>query len=148
MLNPFYPLLNGAGLSARTVAQSQILLPYPQFTGMAATTNQGYSWYHGWQSRIKRRFSDSFMFQFSYTFSKLTEANSYRNAGDAMRYRTISANDRPRHIGLMAIYELPFGRGHALLSGVAVPVREAVSGWERSAVWNVWRYQFGIKAIF
>jgi hypothetical protein len=136
--NPFYPLLNGTGLSARTVAQSQLLLPFPQFTGMTTTTNQGYSWYHGWQSRIERRFGNGFMFQFSYTFSKLMEANSYLNAGDAMPYRSISPNDRPHHIGLMAIYELPFGRGKTLLSGLAAPVRAAVSGWKVSAVWNVW----------
>jgi hypothetical protein len=136
--NPFYPSLAGTSLSARTVAQTQLLLPYPQFTGMTTTTNQGYSWYHGWQSRIERRFANGFQFQLSYTFSKLMEATSYLNGGDSMPYRSISANDRPHHIGLMAIYELPFGKGKPFLAGAARPVREMVGGWKLSAVWNVW----------
>ncbi|MCL5746627.1 MAG: TonB-dependent receptor, partial [Acidobacteria bacterium] len=58
--NPFYPLLPGTGLSAATVNRSQLLLPYPQFTGVSVTQPVGYSWYHSLQATLERRFSKGF----------------------------------------------------------------------------------------
>ena len=39
--NPFYPLLPGTSLSGTTVARSQLLVAYPQFTGVSVDVNQG-----------------------------------------------------------------------------------------------------------
>ncbi len=136
--NPFYPLLPGTSLSGVNVATQQLLLPNPQFVSMTTTTSQGYSWYHGWQTRIERRFADGFMVQVSYTFSKLMDAINYLNAADPAPYRSISANDRPHHVGLMGIYELPFGRGRAFGADAARPVRHVISGWQLGAVFNLW----------
>ncbi len=136
--NPFYPLLSGTSLAAMNLGTSQLLLPYPQFTSMTTTTSQGYSWYHGWQSRIERRFAQGFMLQLSYTFSKLMDAITYLNAADPVPYRSISANDRPHHIGLMAIYELPFGKGRALFGSAPRAVNQVVGGWQLSAMYNLW----------
>ncbi|HCC58875.1 MAG TPA: hypothetical protein DEQ47_16765 [Solibacterales bacterium] len=136
--NPFYPLLPGTALAGRTVSVSQLLLPFPQFTNMSSTTNQGYSWYHSLQAMVERRFANGFSFQLSYTFSKQMDAIYYLNAGDAMPYRSISAGDRPHHVGIAAIYELPFGKGKALLSNAPTPVRQIVGGWQLGAVVNSW----------
>ena len=136
--NPFYPLLPGTSLGTQTVAVSQLLLPFPQFTGMTATTNQGYSWYHSLQAMIERRFASGFSFQFSYTFAKQMDAITYLNAGDPMPYRSISANDRPHHIGAAALYELPFGKGKALLANAPSPLRQVAGGWELGFVVNKW----------
>jgi hypothetical protein len=136
--NPFYPLLAGTSLAGRTVAINQLLLPYPQFTGMTTTTNQGYTWYHSVQARAERRFAAGFSAQVSYTFAKQMEAMSYLNPDDALPYRTISANDRPHHVGLTALYELPFGHRKALLANAPKPLRGIVSGWQISAIMNAW----------
>jgi len=42
--NPFYPLLPGTGLSAKTTTVSQLLKSFPEFTGLNINDNQGYSW--------------------------------------------------------------------------------------------------------
>ncbi|MEO7143119.1 MAG: TonB-dependent receptor, partial [Bryobacteraceae bacterium] len=136
--NPFYPLLPGTGLAAQTVSVAQLLLPFPQFTNMTSTTSQGYSWYHSVQALVERRFANGFSFQISYTFSKQMDAINYLNPADPLPYRSISANDRPHHVGLAAIYELPFGKGRALLSGAPTPVRRIVSGWQLGTVINSW----------
>lgn len=136
--NPFAGLLTGTSLSTANVATSQLLLPYPQFTTVTTTNNQGYSWYHSWQTRLERRFQDGFTFQLSYTLSKMMEATTYLNGADTAPYRTIAPNDRPHHIGLMGIYELPVGKGKVLLAGSPRPVRQLVSGWQIGAVFNLW----------
>src|SRR3954447_13570408 len=52
--NPFYPLLPGTNLSGTTVSRSQLLRPYPQFTGVMLDTSQGYSYYHSMQARYEK----------------------------------------------------------------------------------------------
>jgi hypothetical protein len=136
--NPFYPLLPGTGLAGQTVSVAQLLLPFPQFTSMTSTTSQGYSWYHSLQAQVERRFANGFNFQFSYTFSKQMDALNYLNPGDSMPYRSISSGDRPHHIGVAALYELPFGAGRAFLNNAPTPVRQIVGGWQLGLVVNSW----------
>jgi hypothetical protein len=136
--NPFYPLLSGSSLAGKTVSVSQLLVPFPNFVSMGTTTNQGYSWYHGLQTRVERRFANSFTFQLSYTFSKLMDATSYLNAGDPMPYRSISLNDRPHHVGITALYELPFGSKQRFLATSPRAFRQVVSGWQLGIVFNQW----------
>ena len=138
--NPFYPLLPGttANLIGPTAPVSQLLLPFPQFAAMTSTTSQGYSWYHSLQVLADRRFARGLSLQGSYTFAKQMDAITFLNTGDPMPYRTISGNDRPHRIGVTAIYELPFGRGKALLRSGATPLRQIVSGWQAAFVLMTW----------
>ena len=66
--NPFYPLLPGTSLSGTTVARSQLLLPFPQFTGVSAYTNQGYSFYNSMQVRYEKRFKSGLTATASYSW--------------------------------------------------------------------------------
>jgi hypothetical protein len=136
--NPFYPLLPGTSLSGTTVALAQLLAPFPQFTGMTSTASQGNSWYHSLQALIERRFANGFSFRFTYTFSKEMDAIAYLNAGDTAPYSGISPNDRPHHIGVTGLYELPFGKGKPLLANAPSPLRQMVGGWELAFVVNRW----------
>jgi hypothetical protein len=55
--NPFYPLLPRTNLAATTVARSQLLKPDPQFSGVTAIMNSGFSWYHAFQMHAEKRLS-------------------------------------------------------------------------------------------
>ena len=74
-------------LSGTKVARSQLLRPYPQFTGITADDNQGYSWYHSLQTRFEKRFSKGYTLNLSWTWSKFMEATSYLNETDPMPER-------------------------------------------------------------
>src|SRR5262249_47687840 len=63
--NPFYPLLPRTNLASTTVALSQLLKPYPQFTGLTASMNSGFSWYHALQMRTEKRLSSGLSAQYS-----------------------------------------------------------------------------------
>jgi len=60
--SPFYPLLPGTGLAGTTVSRSQLLMPYPHFTGLSDYHYIGFSWYHSLQIKAERRFSAGYTF--------------------------------------------------------------------------------------
>jgi hypothetical protein len=122
--NPFNGLLPGTSLGASTtVSRTQLLIPYPQFSGgVSFDTQQGYSTYHSLQMTAERRMAQGFTVQGAYTFSKAMEASSFLNAADETPTRIIASVDRPHYLALSAIYELPIGRGRKLLSNISPPL--------------------------
>ena len=134
--NPFYPLLPGTNLSSLTVARSQLLLPYPEFTGVSTTLPQGYSYYHSLQVLTERRFTNGFTVQFNWVWSKFMEATSFQNASDPVPSKVISDLDRTHILHGSGIYELPFGHGKPFLSSAHGFVRQLVEGWQVQAMWQ------------
>src|SRR5438067_3211891 len=109
--NPFYPLLPGSNLSGTMVARSQLLMPYPQFVSVTADTNQGFSWYHSMQARVEKRLAAGLTSSVSWTWSKLMEARTFLNGADRLLEKVISDQDRSQRIVVIAIDELPLGKG-------------------------------------
>jgi hypothetical protein len=132
--NPFYPLLPATNLSGTTVSRSQLLLAYPQFTGVSSDTNQSYSWYHSMQTRYEKRFAAGFSSTVSWTWSKLMEARSYLNAGDPMPQELISDQDRTHRLVVTGIYELPLGKGKRFGRSWHGFGSTLVSGWQVSGI--------------
>ncbi|MCC7497835.1 MAG: TonB-dependent receptor [Bryobacterales bacterium] len=146
--NPFYPLVPGGSLASSSIPIARLLYPYPQFSGMTTTTNQGYSWFHAIEIRAERRFARGFTLQASYTHSKLMEAvaqyprsSSYLNWDDSMPYRSIGTSDRPHNFSASGIYELPFGTGRRFGATAPSALRAIISGWQGSALWQVYSGQ-------
>jgi Carboxypeptidase regulatory-like domain/TonB dependent receptor len=127
--NPFFPL-PGSNIAGTTVARSQLLRPYPQFTGITGDDPQGYSWYHSLQVVGERRFRQGYTFQANYTWSKMMEATGYLNGGDAMPEKVISDLDRTHRFSLSGIYELPFGKGKKYLAAAHPALRHVAGGWQ------------------
>ena len=128
--NPFYPLLPRTSLGNVNTSRGQLVKPYPQFTGISAEGNQGYSWYHSLQTRVERRFDQGLTVNVSWTWSKLMEALGYLNAFDVMPERVISDQDRTHRITVSGIYELPFGAGKALGRGARGIPGKLAGGWQ------------------
>jgi hypothetical protein len=137
--NPFVGLLPAGATStftASTIALERLLRPYPQFDSIYSTSYDGYSWYHGLQLRLERRFSQGFTLMANYTFSKFMQATELLNPSDPSPTRTISDQDFPHRLALSGIYDLPLGRGHHYLSAVNPVVSRIVGGWRLSGVWS------------
>lgn len=138
VLNPFFglPEFNGTGLQVRNVARQQLLRPYPHYSGISLTTNDGFAWYHSLQVRVERRLSSGFTVQGSYTWSKNMEAVDYLNAADLYPHRVVSSLDQTHVWAMSSVYELPFGRGKRLLSSSRW-LDLAVGGWSLQGTWQV-----------
>jgi hypothetical protein len=133
--NPFAGLLPGTALNGSTIARSQLLRPFPQYTGVTMRDFQGYSWYNSLQVRSERRFSNGFTALLAYTWSKTMEATQYLNAGDLFPHRVISPIDRTHSLTASGIFELPFGRGRAIGSSAGPVAHRIIGGWQVGAVW-------------
>ena len=136
MSNPFYPLLPGTSLATSTVALSQLLLPYPQFTGLTIVTNAGFNWYHSLQTQVQRRMAKGFTIMGSWTWSKDMEAIQFLNAGDLRPSRVISPNDRTNRVAINGIYELPFGPGRTFGAGHTGLVGRLIGGWQIESIYQ------------
>jgi len=136
--NPFFglPEFAGSGLTGRTVGRSQLLRPYPHFTGLSTTLDGGSSWYHSLQVRAEKRLSKGYTVQASYTWSKFMEAIERLNPTDPLPHHVISPQDRPHRIVASGIYEFPVGRGRRWLSGAKGFVDRVLGGWSVQGIYQ------------
>ena len=110
--NPFAGLLPGTNINGSTVAVSQLLLTYPQFTGLTEqNVTEGDSSFNSVYFRVEKRMSHGLSVTANYSFSKLIESMQYLNPGDTSLYRMISPYDHKQHLAMGGTYELPIGTG-------------------------------------
>jgi hypothetical protein len=129
--NPFSGLLPGTSINSSTVPLQQLLLPFPEFTGLSEQNIPvGKVWYNSLQVSAQKRYSQGFSITGSYTFSKNLQALSYLNAQDAAPARTIVPFDRTHVFTAAPTYELPFGPGRRFLSATHGVVSRLVGGWQ------------------
>jgi hypothetical protein len=134
--NPFYPLLPKTNLAGTTVPRSQLLRPYPHFSGVSSNQNIGYSWYHSLQVRFDKRFSKGLSSSLSYTWSKTMEALGFLNGSDARLEEVISSQDRTHRLAVTWLYELPVGRGKYLAGPSNRVITTLISGWQVQGIYT------------
>jgi hypothetical protein len=127
---------------AGTIAQ--MLAPYPQYQGGIGDTydNVANSNYNAAQVVLKQRMSNGLQFMFNYTFSaEIDDNGTFRDGYLNPRVeRSRGIIDEPSIINGTAIYQLPFGSGHALGNGNGWQ-REVTGGWQVSGIYT---YNSGI----
>jgi len=135
--NPMAGLLGITGLSGATIARSQILLPFPQFTAVNSERDDGSTRYQGIEIRASHRFQSGYTLNASYSHSSLRERLSQLNSTDASPEDRVSTEDRPNRFTVNAIWELPFGKGrkfgrewHGFVDGF-------LGGWQLNGVYVI-----------
>jgi hypothetical protein len=139
-------------LSSPTVQEFQLQLPFPQFTGVATeprlTAN---SIYHGLQLLAEKRYSNGLQFLVTYTWSKsiddssqaddnVTWLGSFSSLQDPNKpwlERSLSTFDIPHVVQFSYTYDLPFGRGRALLGNMPRALEFLVGGWKTNGIWRI-----------
>ena len=136
LVNPFFGLIPGTSLGdSQTTNRAQLLKPFPHFQNVTRQVNQGYSWYHGLETRIEKRFSRGHTYVVAYTWSKNMDATSYLNPGDPFPHRSIAQIDRTHIFNITSIWELPFGTGRRFGAAAPSGLRQVISGWNVSSIW-------------
>jgi hypothetical protein len=125
--------------------------PLSQYGRTADTLQlQGYldSHYNALQATLDRRFTKSLYIKAAYTYSKAIDMNSDESWGGALWMAPIFAGpgyvqhnrgmadfDHRQIFRLAHVWELPFGKGHALASGNPVS-RAVLGGWQVNGIWD------------
>jgi hypothetical protein len=133
--NPFLGVITNptSALALPTIAVSQLLRPFPHFTGFTESTlPYGRAHYDSLQINVGRRMSHGLQFGAGYTASKFLESTSWLNPNDAKPEKVISDSDRPQRFVIYGIYELPFGRNKKFFTNAHRIVDFAFGGWQLS----------------
>lgn len=131
--NPFFGILpvNTARGAQAAIQRRDLLLPYPQFTGLTeGALSMGESWYNSFQMKVEQRFQHGISVLASYTASKTMQATEFLNPQDPSPSRELFDFDVPQRFVVAGTYSLPFGRGRKFASqGI---VSYLAGGWEFS----------------
>jgi hypothetical protein len=142
--NPFAGLLPGTNLSGSTVSFSQLVLPFPQYTGTTPinmqAVNAGSSYFHALQTRFEKRFSAGLQFLSNFQWSRTMAHDRYMNPGFGPLEKRPADIDRPFRFVTSLSYDLPFGRGKHFLgspSGFGAAVLDRIiGGWNVNAIYS------------
>lgn len=146
--NPFYGIVKAGPLSLPTVQYGQLLLPYPQYTGVYSATTAAFDTvYHALQSRVQKRFSSGGTLLVSFEYAKnignadtMTGYSEYYQPGEIQDYynlrgeRSELSYDAPFRGVAAYVMLLPLGKGKKFLTGATGVLDKIVSGWGISGI--------------
>lgn len=146
--NPFLGIITNptSALSQPRVAYSQLLRAYPQYTGINAFRKpQANSIYHAFGLGVTKRYSHGLNLQFSFTAGKLIDdasqtvtflgaAGAKQDFFNRQAERSISAQDISQRLVVSFNYELPFGKGRAMLTSAPKAMEFLLGGWQVNGI--------------
>lgn len=152
--NPFYGTIKTGALAQPNVTQQQLLLPYPQFTGITVLDDTwGSSTYHALALKVKAPLRHGMSALLSYTFSKeianvmnsLTTYNNSTNSGlntsvqnpyNLQAERSLAELDTPQVVSINYTAELPVGHGRRFLSNATGLENWVLGGWQSNGIFT------------
>ena len=153
--NPFAGIITdpSSGLSAPTVQRWQLILPYPQFTGVTATDPPwANSSYHAFQLRAEKRISNGLQFLLTYTNQKSIDDSSVGGGGltwlggslnnvlqdpnNRKLDRSLSQFDISQILQFSYVYQLPVGRGKRFGQKMSPVLNAFIGGWQTNGIWR------------
>ena len=153
--NPFVGIITdpSSPLSAPAVQRLQLILPYPQFTGVTARDAPwANSIYHAFQLRAEKKMSNGLGFLFTYTNQKSIDDSSVGGGGltwlggslnnvlqdpnNRKADRSLSQFDISQILQFSYVYELPVGRGKRFGGNMNPVVNAILGGWQTNGIWR------------
>lgn len=131
--NPFYGLIPASVTlgSSKTLAQSGLLTPYPEFTTVNMNTPMGRSIYYSFYGKVQRRFGHGLTMLATYDWSRNMSLSTVQNydAPIIPQAWVRSANDQPNSYSFSMTYQLPFGRHQMILANDNKFLDLLIGGW-------------------
>jgi len=129
--NPFAGLLPGQSLNGTTTSVSNLLKPFPEFSGVTVANNgNGGSYFDQLAIRLNKRLANGLLLFLNYSHSRLMEKDTYLNAGSPVLSKTLSVDDRPDNVVVSGTFDLPVGRGKRFMSSANRVFLFALGNWQ------------------
>lgn len=138
--NPFYGIVNSGVLTAPTIARSQLLKPYPQFTEVIPLfASGGQSSYDALQVTLSKRFSHRLAFESNATWSKSMDwGTSHADSYDVANSKSVTPTVHiPYRFVFSGLYQLPIGRGERIGGSMPAFLDAIVGDWQINGIWTV-----------
>ncbi len=151
--NPYYTTsINGypaTGVTAnKTISLGQSLLPFPQFTSINESVDNGYSNYNSLAIKVQKRLATGLTVLATYTWASnwdnLWSAGSqvYSTYGPQDAYNPKAEYARalssvPNRYTAAVSYNLPVGRGQRFFGRTPWYVNELIGGWQINDEWII-----------
>jgi hypothetical protein len=144
-LNPFFglPAFGTTFLgSNKNLSLWDLSRPFPEFgTITERGRNDGKSWYNSMQLVYRTRARKGLDLSVAYTLSKDIVLGDTGNSGDGfidvqrnILNRSLTDDDAPHSLKVGSVWQLPFGKGHALFNTSNGFWSRVVSGWEHTMI--------------
>jgi hypothetical protein len=138
--SPFAGLLPGSTINGATVARSQLLRPFPEFSTFAIEEYNGSDRYDAATVQIEKRFRSGNSLTAQYTRSSLHDKLGFLNPQDSVLEDRVSPNDRPNRFSIGTSLRLPFGRHEHWGKDWNTAIDAVLGGWQMS---GTYQYQDG-----
>ncbi len=135
--------VNG-GLLAKAGLPQNFFVTNPQFANVYLVGNNANSTYHALQVEYEKRFSKGWVYQGSYSWSKALGENElggtqyydnqYRNPQNLSFDKRIMTFNRTQVFKSNGVYDLPFGKGRAMMRNANRVVDGILGGWKLSGI--------------
>ena len=137
--NPFYGLISNGTLAAKTTSRQQLLLPFPQYTGVTQVfVPAGNSTYEAGTIQVEKRLSKSVTFLLAYTRSKaIDDVRTPYDFYNRQLEKGLSSFDAPNQFRFSGVWNLPYGHGRAFGSGSSRFVNFVLGGWNLNGIATV-----------
>jgi len=118
-------------------------LAYPQLGSVTVLATAGYSNYNSLQIQVNRRMTSGLQFLGSFTWQKDLDApcSEIMDCGQPLDPNNLGLDygpaliDQPYVLTLSSLYHLPFGRGERWGGNWALPLDEALGGWQVNGIY-------------
>jgi len=132
-INPF----QGTSFTAATINSGQLLLPYPQYSGVNQNghENRNGLWLNSIQVTETHRFANSLTSTATYEYARIMDNNGVMDFSVLSYNRVQDSNDLNHRITFTGVYQLPVGRGRKLLGNSNRIVDTLIGGWNLGAAY-------------
>jgi trimeric autotransporter adhesin len=150
--NPYYAAKTGGYpstgvISNANVQQAQLLIPYPQFSGVTLIESNGKSRYNALDIKVQKAMGKGLTILATYTWSSNwdnlygststlnSSTNGLQDNYDLPGEYARSINDMPNRFTAAISYAVPIGRGEPYFSGMNRWLDYALGGWQLNDEW-------------
>jgi hypothetical protein len=111
-------------------------MAFPQFSSLSVQEYNGTNRYNSLQLQAQKRFSKTLSFTGTYTWTRLRERVNYLNPSDTELENRISPDERPHRYTILAVYQLPVGRGKSFGSDMNRALDAFIGGWQLNGTYE------------
>lgn len=126
--------------------------PFPAYGYVLLAYNGGWSSYNAMTTRLEKRFSGGLYMLASYTWQKAIDLGATDEfsaiSADFKKFdKGLSTFNVPHRLVYSFVYELPFGKGKALLGGVNPLTDKIIGGWQFTGITTFARGQYQTPSL-